>query len=374
MDNQAVYYGTEALNYLSNRVGNLISKRVFLLRGKKSYIECGAQKILKKIFSNNHIEVIEWQGFCENPKIEDVEKGICFLRNFDVSLIIAVGGGSVIDMGKLIRFVYSYQGDIITGCITKTKGLIPLIVLPTTAGTGCESTPFAVCYKKNVKYSIEHPDILPDCALIYPPLTYKNSQYLTACTGFDALAQAMEAYWNVNATPESDEYAEKAIYILWNNLPIVVNSQTEYARIKMAEAANLAGKAIAITKTTAPHAFSYAFTSYCGYPHGHAVALTFPFFFSLNILEKEEAVLQPSLHKDLYITKMNGLRNLLGLDICKDCQQYMKNYIDSIRLFNKGFGEHDINCLLSSVNIQRLQNNPVIIKEQNIKELILFLK
>lgn len=204
MNNQAVYYGTESLSYLQNRVGNFISKRIFLLRGKKSYVECGAQEILEKIFSNNHIEVIEWKDFSENPKIEDVEKGTSILQDSGAPLIIAIGGGSVIDMAKLIRYAFSYRGDIITGDVTKTKELIPLIALPTTAGTGCESTPFAVCYKDHVKYSVEHPDILPDCALIYPPFTYKNSPYLTACTGFDALAQAIEAYWNVNATPESD--------------------------------------------------------------------------------------------------------------------------------------------------------------------------
>lgn len=370
MDNQAVYYGAESLSYLNNRVGNLISKRIFLLRGKKSYVECGAQEILEKIFSNNHIEVIEWQDFSENPKIEDVEKGISILQNSSASLIIAIGGGSVIDMAKLIRYAYSYRGDIITGNVTKTKEPIPLIALPTTAGTGCESTPFAVCYKDHVKHSVEHPDILSDCALIYPPFTYKNSPYLTACTGFDALAQAIEAYWNVNATPESDGYAEKAIYTLWNNLPIVVNNPTETARINMSRAANLAGKAIAITRTTAPHAFSYAFTSYCGYPHGHAVALTFPFFFSLNILEKEGATLQASLNKDSYMEKMNRLRHILGLETCRDCQQYMRDYINSIHLTNNGFGRQDVKTLLSLVNIQRLQNNPVIVKNQDIAKLI----
>lgn len=374
MDNQAVYYGTESLSYLHNRVGNLISKRIFLLRGKKSYVECGAQEILEKIFSNNHIEVIEWQDFSENPKIEDVEKGINILQNSGASLIIAIGGGSVIDMAKLIRYAFSYRGDIITGDVTKTKEPIPLIALPTTAGTGCESTPFSVCYKDHVKYSVEHPDILPDCALIYPPFTYKNSQYLTACTGFDALAQAIEAYWNVNATPESDGYAEKVIYTLWNNLPIVVNNPTETARINMSRAANLAGKAIAITRTTAPHSFSYAFTSYCGYPHGHAVALTFPFFFSLNIQEKEEATLQASLNKDSYMEKMNRLRHILGLETCRDCQQYMMDYINSIYLTNNGFGGHDVNTLLSLVNIQRLQNNPVVMNQTIINKLTLFLE
>lgn len=374
MDNQAVYYGTESLNYLHNRIGNLFSKRIFLLRGKNSYVECGAQEILGRIFSNNHIEVIEWDDFSENPKIEDAEKGVDILRDSGASLIIATGGGSVIDMGKLIRYAYSYQGDIITGDVTKTKETIPLIALPTTAGTGCESTPFAVCYKDHVKYSVEHPDILPDCALVYPPFTYKNSPYLTACTGFDALAQAIEAYWNVNATSESDGYAEKAIYTLWNNLPIVVHHPTETARDQMAVAANFAGKAISITKTTAPHAFSYAFTSYCGYPHGHAVALTFPFFFSLNILERQDVILRDTLDMAAYIDKIKKLRIMLGLENCRDCLLYLKEYIDLINLSCKGFGEQDISRLISLVNMQRLGNNPVAITNKIKSDLEAFLE
>lgn len=90
--------------------------------------------------------------------------------------------------------------------------------------------------------------MLPDRAIICPQFTYKNARYLTACTGFDALSQAIEAYWNVYSIEESDNYSIKAIKLIWDNLPLVIDSSTNELRDKIAEGAYWAGKAINITK------------------------------------------------------------------------------------------------------------------------------
>ena len=118
-------------------------------------------------------------------------------------------------------------------------------------------------------------------AVVYPQFTYQNDAYLTACTGFDALAQAIESYWAKGATNESRDYSVRAIGLLWKQLPQLIQSPTKELRNQVAEGAYWAGRAINISTTTAPHAFSYVFTSKYGYPHGHAVAFTFPFFMKL---------------------------------------------------------------------------------------------
>lgn len=374
MDRQKIYIGNEALVGLQWEMRNLASKNVFIICGKKSYITCGAKNALDRIFNQECIKTAEWNDFQENPKIEDVVRGLELLRASGSGVIIAIGGGSVLDMAKLIRFFYSYEGELTSTNFRQVRELIPLLSLPTTSGTGCEATPFAVCYNGHMKYSVAHVDMLPDYAFVYPPFTYGIPSYLTSCTGFDALAQAIEAYWNVNSTLESDCYAEKAIYMLWDDLPIAVNNPTNEIRDRMAEAAYFAGRAIAITKTTAPHAFSYAFTTHCGYPHGHAVALTFPFFFSLNILEKQERGLHNGIDRVVYANKMQRLINILGLKKCKDCLRYMQDYIFKIHLSSKGFGGQDVKKILSLVNVQRLNNNPVIISELEINELASFLE
>lgn len=348
---QKAYIGIDCLSTFHAVLKDYKPKKVFLVRGKKSYQLCGAEQVIDEALEKITSDIMSFHDFEENPKIEDVEKGLSLLADFNPDLIIAIGGGSVLDISKLIRFFHSYEGDPTGNKFEKRNNLIPLLALPTTAGTGCETTHFSVMYKDKVKYSVEHDDILPDYAFIYPPFTYNNPPYLTACTGFDALAQGIEAYWNVNATEESDEYAIKAIQLLWSNLPIAVNSPTEEIRNKVAEGAYWAGRAINITKTTAPHAFSYPFTTYYGYPHGHAVALTFPYFLKWNL----DAISNKSKKYHLLM-----LLNMNEQTSYKD----MKKYLLQIQLdmINNNI---NLNNIIENVNISRLRNNPVLIDREH---------
>lgn len=355
---QQFFIGDSSINELLPVLQRYAPERIFLVRGKKSYVTCGAAAVMNEVCRSLHCTVTEFYDFEENPKIEDVRKGLSLLELSNSSLIVGIGGGSVLDMSKLLRFFYSYSGEATEREFLKERKLLPLITLPTTAGTGSEATHFSVLYKDKVKYSVEHADILPDVAIVYPPFTYNNYKYLTACTGFDALAQAIEAYWNVNATEESDRYAERAIRLLWSNLPIVVNNPTPEARNQVSEGAYWAGRAINITKTTAPHAFSYPFTTYYGYPHGHAVALTFPFFMYYNCIDKK-CNLQYSLDADEYNIKVKYLyKNLLSLPSLS-LYSDMAKYITTLGLSLGKAGEpYNQKLILSSINIERLSNNP----------------
>ena len=345
---QQAYLGKDSIKEIAPLLKRHHAKQVFLVRGKSSYVACGAEKVVKNALTIANCEFTEFYDFSENPKCEDVEKGIELLKSSKADFIIAVGGGSVMDMAKLIRFFSSYKGDITGKSYVKKGSLYPLIAMPTTAGTGAETTHFAVVYKDKVKYSAEHDDMLPDYAIVYPPFTYRNSKYLTACTGFDALAQAIEAFWNLNATEESDIYAEKAISFLWPSLPNVVNMPTVELRDIVSEGSYWAGRAINITKTTAPHAVSYPFTSYYGYPHGHAVALIFPYFMALNCSEK---------NKD--IARVCRLLDILGFDRNRNLMGQMAKYIETIGLQKREDTIIDKEFILSQVNLERLKNNPV---------------
>ena len=201
---QKAYIGINCITDFKAILEEYSPHKVFLVRGKKSYQLCGAEQVINDVLNDFTPEVMSFYDFEENPKIEDVEKGLSLLVEFNPDIIIAFGGGSVLDISKLIRFFYSYEGEPTGNEFEKKRELLPLLALPTTAGTGCEATHFAVMYQDKVKYSVEHDDMLPNYAFVYPPFTYKNPPYLTACTGFDALAQGIEAYWNVNATKESD--------------------------------------------------------------------------------------------------------------------------------------------------------------------------
>lgn len=324
---QKAFIGHTAFESLHEQLQMLNVKRIFLVRGNRSYVACGAEVALAPIFAELGIAVTEYKEFSVNPKMEEAVRGVELFRASGADCILAVGGGSAMDMAKLIRHYAAEHGANVS-----------LLAIPTTAGTGAEATHFAVVYVDGKKQSMDAEDILPDMAFVYPPFTYGNDAYLTACTGFDALAQAFEAYWNRFATEESTQYAMKAISLLLHQLPECVKNPTEQLRDQIAEGAYWAGRAINITKTTAPHAFSYAFTSKCGYPHGHAVALTFPYFAELNLGKK---------------------------GLC----QYFSEYVKNIGLIYKGVGDHELNAILQEVNLQRLANNPVEIGEKEIEEL-----
>jgi len=343
--NQVAYLGHNALLDLKKQLLDLNVKRLFLVRGNASYAACGAESALTPIFAELGIEYVEYREFSANPKIEEAKEGVNKFIHSQTNCILAIGGGSVMDMAKLIRHYAAEQRSKAT-----------LLAIPTTAGTGAEATHFAVVYVDGKKQSIEADDILPDMAFVYPPFTYDNSSYLTACTGFDALAQAIEAFWNKNATDESNQYALKAIGYLHKQLPKCVEHPTNELRDDLAIGAYWAGRAINITKTTAPHAFSYAFTSKCGYPHGHAVALTFPFFAELNMRSN---------------LKREALCNALGVSMDCSLKDYFVKYTNQINLNYHGVGKYKLIDILHEVNLQRLANNPKDITEKQIVELTL---
>lgn len=339
---QIAYRGSASIDELLPALEQYAGRHILLVRGKRSYEACGAKRHFDAIFKALGISVSEFFDFEENPREPDLQRGLSLFGTFPISAVVAVGGGSVLDMAKLLRFFHAYVGEIDTGNYRKDGELLPLIVLPTTAGTGSEATRFAVLYRNKVKYSVEHDSILPDKVIVYPPFTYDNPPYLTACTGFDALAQAIEAFWNVNATEESECFARRAITLLWPNLPVAVSAPTPEVRDKISEGAYWAGRAINITKTTAPHAFSYPFTSYYGYPHGHAVALLFPYIAGYNIRNGH----------------IRSLQNILGLD--DEPEVCFRNYVYALGLAPRISDESfDPEVIVSNINLNRLKNNPV---------------
>jgi len=368
---QRLFIGKGSIGNLDAIQKEQAPKALLLVRGKDSYARCGAQGYIEPILSEAGIAVTVFSDFKGNPQIEDAYKGIALLREHPCDLILAVGGGSVMDMAKLIRFFDAYEGSIDAPEFIQTKEIIPLIVVPTTAGTGSEATRFAVVYRNHVKYSVDHPAILPEIAIVDPVFTYHADPYLTACTGFDALAQAIEAFWSVKATTESDDYAEKAIKLLWKALPEVIRSESEASRDALSLGAFYAGKAINTTRTTAPHAFSYPFTSYYGLPHGHAVAMTFPFFLGFNYVE-DRSQLNTTRTLEEHHQKMDLLYGWLGVASKEDASGAMNRFLTSIGLSRKLPEAFDKNLIIDNINLQRLGNNPRLLTSEDIASLFTY--
>lgn len=357
-----------------NELLDLINKKniksVFLVTGKKSYETTGADKKLSVLLQN--CKVTRFYDFEVNPKLEDVITGVKLLTKEKSELIIAVGGGSVIDVAKSINVLINYDNnqymEVIGGKLEKLQTKLPLIAIPTTSGTGSEATHFSVLYVNKKKYSVADQSILPNYILLDSELTYSASPYLTAVSGLDALCQSIESYWAVNSTDESRDYASSAIDILLNNLENAVNGDKN-AKDEVSYSSYLAGKAINISKTTAPHAISYPITTYFGLPHGHAVAITLGNFFEINgNLDVE----YNDPRGQLYVQKiMDELYQKFEVTNAKKCRLVWEEFVKKIGVnINKNENnlseESTISKILDGVNTERLSNNPVKITNDDI--------
>jgi len=368
------FLGNGAVFKLYEIVERINPGKIFFVTGKNSFTLSGAEQKIKKL--TDRYKTFYFNDFSENPKMQDAEKGTELLKASGSNLVIAIGGGSVIDMAKLVNiFAANTECDRTDYGIPeiKKKGLT-LIAVPTTSGAGSESTHFAVLYKGNEKFSVAHEYIMPDIAVIDPELTYTMTPELTAITGMDALSQAIESYWSVNSTEESKKNSSESISIIKKNLAEAVKRPSPENRYEMSRAANLSGKAINIAKTTGPHAVSYAMTSYFGIPHGQAVSITLGEFMKFNYGITESENNDPRGAE--YVKKT--VSEIAALLDCKDeieADKFVKRLMKEIglktRISEFGIPEEDpIKIITENVNTERLKNNPRKLSKGNLEKII----
>ncbi len=340
-------------------------KKILLVTGKKSFKSCGAKKILLKLLNKENLTL--FNDFSVNPQIEDAIQGAELARSKNIDLIIAVGGGSVMDMAKLIKAFYHVKGKekkLLNQSEELKDSKIPIIAVPTTAGSGSEATHFAVVYIGTEKYSLAAEFLLPTAVILDGSLTISGSKYQKTCNVLDAMAQAIESAWATKSTKESLEYSIESIESGWGTLKdfIKQSCKPEVAQ-KMIEASNLAGKAINISKTTSPHAWSYGFTSFFDIPHGHAIWLTLPAIFEVHFRAKKSSVNDPRGKKHLSMI-MNLLKEKLNLRNDQDIELQLNDFLSEIGVESKmeNLGVDNINkreSLSNQINIERMKNNPV---------------
>jgi alcohol dehydrogenase class IV len=292
--------------------------------------------------------------------------------------MIAIGGGSVIDTAKLISSISpdsSIAKSIIKGETEIQNRNFPLVAIPTTSGSGSECTHFAVAYIDSEKYSVANQSLLPNYIVLDERLTFSMSPYLTAVTGMDAFGQALESFWAVGANKESREYSRAALKIILSIFPDVVHDPTPERRKLMLKASHLAGKAINISKTTGPHAFSYILTMLYGLPHGHAVGLTLAEFFNFNFSDyKHENNIVFDVNN--YESIKNDLLKILGCRTIVDAKERIERLLINSGLQNKltqvgAINISDIEVIKGRINHERLSNNPRSLSQKDIEKIII---
>lgn len=347
--NQIEYKYSRAINLLPKILNSENAKNILVFTGNKSF------ENIKSYFEENlkGFNINYYNDFSVNPKEEEVKKAVSKITN-NIDIIIAIGGGSVLDFAKAFRYYNKIKHK--------------LIAIPTTAGSGAEATQFAVLYINGTKTSIDNKLILPDYAVLDYTLLKNNPKYLRACTALDCFSHAIESFWSVNSTPESRKCAKNAIILCRENIINYVNSNDEKTMENMLEASHLAGKAINISRTTASHAISYTLTSNFSIPHGHAVAITLPrlFIFNANV---NSSNISDSRGLEFVQNIMGELKELIG----SNPQKYFYDLFEQIGITYslKDLNINDLDLIINKVNQERLKNNPVKLNKEDIKLLFI---
>lgn len=345
-------------------------------RCKKILMVCDGSIWYQKEF-NVHLEEVEKMGvqmidfrdFQPNPLYENVQKGVKLFRDEKCDAIIAVGGGSAMDVAKCIKLYGNIPGEGNNGSwlvADYVENKIPFLAMPTTAGTGSEATRYAVIYYNGKKQSITSESFIPDTVLMDPNCLTTLPLYQKKATMCDALCHGIESFWSVNSTDESKEYSRNAIQGVMENMEGYL-ANTDEGRAGMLMAANAAGKAINISQTTAGHAMCYKITSLFGSSHGHAAILCDRVLFPWMI-EKTDKCIDPRGEEYLKTT-LDEIGQAMGCVNAKAGAMKIKSIFDSLGLEVPTATVEQFETLKNSVNPVRLKNHPIALDVDTIDAL-----
>ena len=309
---------------------------------------------------------VKFSDFTPNPLYEQVCNGIELLKSSKCDTILAVGGGSAIDVAKCIKLaVLAKEGNaaIIPPLVSQRLPIDgsknPFIAIPTTAGTGSESTHNAVMYYKGAKQTVTNDGVLPDYAVLEPSVLKTLPLYQKKCTMMDALCQGIESWWSINSNEESYEYSRKTVELIMANWRKYIFENDDEAAAQIMLSANYGGRAINITQTTAAHAFSYKITSLYKLPHGHAVAVCLPVIWKYMLENMDKCIDERGREYLSYI--FNQIASAMGCETPTEAIGAYRKMMMEMELKNPVAGnkKEELELLSTSVNPVRLKNNPV---------------
>ena len=373
--NQVVIDSSDFVDSVNKLISNNNFSKIIIVTGKNL-----ENKVFKsKFIASENLKIFVTEGPYPEPK--QIHKLISLLNIEKPDLIIAIGGGRIIDTVKQANKLHTLKtqeeikSSIKDNAYKNLLPLAPVVVIPTTAGTGSEATQFAVIYIDEKKYSVDNKDLLPEFVIHDSNLLRNIRQKIIASTAMDALTQAIESMWAVKSTKESKVYASESIKLIRENIMSAYESRNndETSTKKIQTAAYLSGKAINITRTTAPHAISYPLTVHYNIPHGHSVAMVLRHFIKINSMVDEYEVVDPR-GKDYVKGIMQEIINLFDSSSIEDCQSKFDYLLKDISLevdFKEmGIGtDSDIEIIIKETNLDRLNNNPVKISTDDIRNI-----
>ncbi|WP_255475684.1 iron-containing alcohol dehydrogenase [Pseudocitrobacter sp. 73] len=285
---QTIEFGPGCLKKLPQILASNQSNHVFLIsdRGLESL---GVVKQVEEIIISAGIKYTCYLDVLPNPTVHIVNEATAAYQASGATTIVALGGGSTMDVAKAVGVLATYGGRITDyeGSNNVPGPIAPIIAIPTTAGTGSEVTASSVITdeSRNYKLSVISFEIIPKYALLDPQLIMTVPASIAAACGIDALIHAIEAFLSLNATPFSDAMAEKAMALIGQSLRrFVANRKDESAACDMMLGSNFAGIAFAWARLGNVHAMSHPVSAYYHVAHGVANAILLPTVLEYNAL------------------------------------------------------------------------------------------
>ncbi|MCE2404661.1 MAG: iron-containing alcohol dehydrogenase [Dehalococcoidia bacterium] len=336
---------------------------VFLVTGKHSL---KAQGILDRVLGSlGRFHVTHFDGAVPFPASQDVDRALEACRRADPDAVVAIGGGSAMDLAKLTAVLMANPGPSIEyGKRLRTieQPGLPFIAVPTTSGSSSEVTPGMAMWQwdENTSYNVRHTYMFPTVALVDPDLTMSMPRDLAAASGVDAFSSAFESYWATGAQPMTDTLALGVVRMFAENLEASCRDGGRAARAACALAATMSGVGYSNCPPNVCHAFSRPLTIFWRVAHGQAVGVTLPAF-----LERNAPAIAHKLPPLWEALGVGGLDEAVAR-----VTSIMRNCGLETRLGELGVSEGDLDRYLDVVAWERLATMPTDLSRQEARDLL----
>lgn len=371
-----IIFGPGGLSQVGTEEKRLGNKALIVL-GRSAMRKSGVLDRLTRLLKKNNLEYTIYENIPSDPTVETVDTGASLARKGSCNLVIALGGGSVLDTGKAISAMVTNEGSVADYHEIEGKGkkfqhkTLPFIAIPTTSGTGSEATRNAVITntKLGLKKSIRDLWLIPEVALVDPELTLSLPPHITAICGGDALTQCIESYLGKKSQEITDALALHAIGLIGKSLvKAVKEGENLEARKDMAMAALLSGLCLSNSGLGAAHALSHPLGIYYKIPHGLSCAVLLPYVmeYNLPVVTKKLAKIAQSLGEDLSL--------LSETEAAQRAVEKIKEILSAIGI-KKNLSEweikkEDFSQLINGAQGGSLNNNPRDTSDEDLIKLL----
>lgn len=325
-----ILFGLGAVEKTGPEAQLLKAKKVLLITDT-GVIQAGLLGSVEKSLHSAGLPFVIFDGVEPDPRIEVVEKSVEKAKKEGIDLIIGFGGGSSLDIAKVTSIMITNTGkiDSFFGIDLVPNPGVPLILIPTTAGTGSEVTPIAILSdtKEKLKKGVVSAYLFPEVAIGDPKLTIGLPPSVTAFTGMDALTHAIESFYSINATDLSDLLAFRAMELLSKNIRMAfAHGENLVARSNVMEGSLLAGIAFANAGVGAVHAFAYPLGGEFHLAHGLTNTLMLPYVMRYNIMGCPSKFAQMA---KAFGERVDGISELVGAEIAV---RFVERLSDDLRV------------------------------------------